>query len=150
MEQKRRIIPPVYLVLALIAMAVLHFWWPIRTLVPGPYNWLGVVLVAAGIGLALSASRLFERAGTPVVPFEQSTVLVVNGAYRYTRNPMYLGLVFILLGVWIVCGTLSPGLPVIAFVWVIQSNFIRGEERFLESIFGEQYLRYKERVRRWI
>jgi protein-S-isoprenylcysteine O-methyltransferase Ste14 len=63
---------------------------------------------------------------------------------------MYLGLVLILLGVWTLFGTLSAGLPVIAFVWVIQSNFIRGEERFLESIFGAHYLRYEERVRRWI
>jgi protein-S-isoprenylcysteine O-methyltransferase Ste14 len=44
----------------------------------------------------------------------------------------------------------EPGVPLIAFVWVIQSNFIRGEERLLESIFGEQYLSYKGRVRRWI
>jgi protein-S-isoprenylcysteine O-methyltransferase Ste14 len=77
-------------------------------------------------------------------------VLVVGGFYRYTRNPMYLGMVTALLGVAILLGTLSAFLPIPIFVWIIQKQFIEGEERFLEEIFGGQYLAYKGKVRRWL
>jgi protein-S-isoprenylcysteine O-methyltransferase Ste14 len=150
MEQKRRIVPPVYLLIALVAMTALHYWLPLARLLRAPFTWLGALVIVAGIALAVSAARLFARAGTPVVPFERSTTLVTDGLYRYTRNPMYLGLALVLLGAWMLFGTISPGLALVAFMWVIQSNFIRGEERFLESIFGEQYVSYKARVRRWI
>jgi protein-S-isoprenylcysteine O-methyltransferase Ste14 len=149
-EQKRKIVPPVYLLIALIAMTALHYWLPLATLLRAPFTWLGALVIVAGVAVAVSAARLFERAGTPVVPFERSTALVTDGLYRYTRNPMYLGLALVLLGAWLLFGTLSPGLALVAFLCVIQGNFIRGEERFLESIFGEQYLSYKARVRRWI
>jgi protein-S-isoprenylcysteine O-methyltransferase Ste14 len=150
MEQKRRIVPPVYLLVALLAMTALHYWLPIAPLLRAPFTWLGALVIIAGIAVAVSAVRLFDRAGTPVLPFEPSTALVTDGLYRYTRNPMYLGLALVLLGAWMLFGTLGPGLAFVAFVWVIQSNFIRGEERFLESIFGEQYVSYRARVRRWI
>lgn len=96
------------------------------------------------------ASIAFNKAGTPVVPFERSTALVVTGFYRWTRNPMYLGLVLILLGAAMLLGTLSAFLPIPVFVWIIQTRFIRGEERFLEDIFGNEYLAYKSKVRRWL
>jgi len=150
MEQKRKIAPPIWLLIALIAMTALHYWLPIATVLRAPFTWLGALVIVAGIAIAVSARRLFDRAGTPVLPFERSTALVTDGLYRYTRNPMYLGLAIVLLGAWMLFGTLGPGLAVVAFLWVIQSNFIRGEERFLESIFGEQYVSYKARVRRWI
>ena len=76
--------------------------------------------------------------------------IVATGPYRYTRNPMYVGLTLILIGVWLLLGTASAALPIAIFVWIIQSRFIRGEERFLDEIFGEQYRGYKSRVRRWI
>ena len=150
MEQKRKIIPPVYFLLSLLAMTALHFWLPIARIVPVPWSYGGVVLVILGIALAVIASGLFKRAGTPVIPFEPSTALVTSGPYRFTRNPMYLGLVLIHLGAAAFCGTLGAFLPIPVFVWIIQTRFIVGEERFLEEIFGEQYLAYKGRVRRWL
>jgi protein-S-isoprenylcysteine O-methyltransferase Ste14 len=75
---------------------------------------------------------------------------VTAGPYRYTRNPMYVGLTLILLGAWLLLGTASAMLPIAVFVWFIQERFIRGEERFLDQIFGEEYRGYKSRVRRWI
>jgi protein-S-isoprenylcysteine O-methyltransferase Ste14 len=150
MEQKRRLIPPAYLLLALIAEALLHRFWPIQRIIETPYTYLGVIALLAGIVMTGSAARLFKTAGTPVVPFERSTALVTSGVYRFTRNPMYLGLILILLGVAIWLGTLSAFLPVPVFVWIIQRNFVRGEERFLEDIFGDEYVAYKRSVRRWL
>ena len=111
-----------------------------------------VILVCLGAGMWLGghAFRGFSRAGTPVVPFERSTALVTNGSYRFTRNPMYVGMVMILAGIAVMLGTAGPWLPIPLFVWIIRANFIIGEERFLEQLFGQQYIAYKSRVRRWL
>jgi len=100
--------------------------------------------------MAIVAERSFRRAGTPVIPFERSTALVTGGLYRVTRNPMSLGMLLILLGVAVLLGTVSPLCAIPVFLWAIQRNFIAGEERFLEALFGEAYLSYKQRVRRWL
>jgi protein-S-isoprenylcysteine O-methyltransferase Ste14 len=147
---KTKLIPPVYLLLALGAMLALHWLLPLARLIVPPYSYLGAPLLLAGVCLTASAARAFNKAGTSVVPFEPSTALVTDGLYRYTRNPMYLGLVLIALGVWILLGTLSALLPFAVFIGILEYRFVRREERFLESIFGGQYLGYKGRVRRWI
>jgi protein-S-isoprenylcysteine O-methyltransferase Ste14 len=150
METKRRIVPPVWVLLALLASLALHHWLPLVRLLRPPWTWSGAVLILAALLLAPSAIRLFRRAGTPVIPFERSTTLVTSGVYRYTRNPMYLGLTLLLLGVAALQGSLGAFLPVPLFVLIIQKRFIEGEERFLTEIFGEQYRSYQRRVRRWL
>jgi protein-S-isoprenylcysteine O-methyltransferase Ste14 len=138
------------MVLTLGAMLALHVAVPIMSLIHPPYSYLGLIPILLGLVISGTSARAFREAGTPVIPFEKSTALVTDGWYRYTRNPMYLGLVVTLVGVWLVLGTLSPLLPMIVFVWIIEVQFIRGEEQFLNEIFGEQYRSYKLRVRRWL
>ena len=150
MEQKRKLIPPVYFFLTLVLMAALHWTLPLAHIISLPWSRIGIVLIAVGSVLGGHAFRGFGKAGTPVIPFERSTALVTTGSYRVSRNPMYLGMVVILTGVALLFGTLSPWLPIPAFALFIQANFITGEERFLEEIFGQQYLAYKRRVRRWL
>ena len=150
MEQKRRIVPPVYFFGSLLAMAALHHWLPIARLIAPPWSYGGTILLVLGIAMSATAAGTFRRAGTPVIPFERSTVIVTGGLFRFTRNPMYLGMVVGLVGAAILSGTLGAFIPILFFIWVIQARFIRGEERFLEELFGEQYLAYKRRVRRWL
>jgi len=150
MEQKRRILPPIWFLLALALAVALHYLLPIARLLSPPWSYAGAVLVIVGIVMSAAGSSAFRRVGTPVVPFEPSTVLVTDGLYRFTRNPMYLGLVLSLIGVAILLGSLSAWLPVPIFVWILQTQFINGEERFLEEIFGARYLEYQKRVRRWL
>ena len=150
MEQKRKVIPPVYFFLALLSMAALHWALPLARIIPPPFSYAGIAFIIAGMVLGGHAFRGFSKAGTPVVPFERSTALVTGGSYRITRNPMYVGMVLILIGLAVLLGTVSPWLPIPLFVWIIQANFISGEERFLEDLFGQQYLAYKSRVRRWL
>ena len=150
MEQKRRILPPIWFLLALGLAVALHYLLPIARLLSPPWSYAGAVLVIVGIVMSAAGSSAFRRVGTPVVPFEPSTVLVTDGLYRFTRNPMYLGLVLSLIGVAILLGSLSAWLPVPIFVWILQTQFINGEERFLEEIFGARYLEYQKRVRRWL
>jgi len=150
MEQKRKIVPPIYLLLTLLVMAALHFGAPIARIIDPALSYSGVALIILGITITAIAARAFARAGTPIIPFEPSTALVAGGLYRVTRNPMYLGLVVILLGAGVLFGTVSPFLTIPVFVWIIQKMFIEAEERFLEGIFGAQYLAYKSKVRRWL
>ena len=150
MKYQRKIVPPVYMLLALLAMVGLHSVFPLARLVAPPVSYLGLVPLLIGIAITAAAARKFSRVGTPIRPFERSTRLVTDGLYRYTRNPMYLGLTLILIGTWLLLGTASALLPIAVFIWIIQEGFIRGEERFLDEIFGEEYRGYKNRVRRWI
>jgi protein-S-isoprenylcysteine O-methyltransferase Ste14 len=145
-----KILPPVYFVAALIAMYSLHRLVPGGTLIPAPYHWIGALVLLAGLVCAGRAAGRFRRVGTPVRPFERSTVLVTEGLYRYTRNPMYLGLTLMLVGIAVLLGSFSPFLLVPIFIWWIQRQFIEREEIFLEGIFGQEYLAYKTRVRRWL
>ncbi len=147
---KRRIVPPVYFLAALLAMTALHFWLPLARFVGPPLSYFGVVLIIAGLAIAGTAAASFAKAGTPVVPFETSTTIVKTGMYRVTRNPMYLGMFSVLLGVALLYGTLTPLLPIPAFVWVIRTRFVLPEEAFLEDLFGDEYLVYKSQVRRWL
>ena len=147
---RRRVLPPLWLLLALVASFALDRWWPIARLVQAPWKYLGYLPLAFGALMAISAAGAFRRAGTPVVPFEPSTALVTGGWFRLTRNPMYLGLTLILFGVAMIDGTLGAFLPLPVFVAILHFHFIRGEEQFLEGIFGEQYRAYRMRVRRWV
>ena len=150
MSPGHRIVPPVYFLAAVAASVALHFGMPVGVVVPSPVNLAGGVLVAAGLGITLWAAGLFRVAGTPVVPFRQSTALVTGGIYRWTRNPMYLGLIAALLGLALLLGTLGAFVPVPFFVWQIRRAFVIPEEAFLEGLFGSRYLEYKARVRRWL
>ena len=100
--------------------------------------------------LTLSGVVAFRRAQTPVIPFERSTTLVTYSVYRFTRNPMYLGLTLVLAGVAVLLGSIGAFLPLPLFVWIIEYGYIRAEERFLAEIFGEEYARYMHTVRRWL
>jgi protein-S-isoprenylcysteine O-methyltransferase Ste14 len=150
MEQKRKILPPVWLLLTLGAMTALHYILPLARLITPPVSYSGAVFIILGIGIAAVSALSFNRAGTPVIPFEPSTALVTGGLFRYTRNPMYLGMVLVLIGTGLIFGTIGSWLPIPVFVWIIRNNFILGEERFLEEIFGKPYTDYKNKVRRWL
>ena len=96
------------------------------------------------------SAAMFKRAGTGIEPFDEATTLVSGGFYRYSRNPMYLGMFLMLTGAAFLMGSIGAVLPVLIFVAIIRNNFVLGEERFLEASFGQQYLDYKSTVRRWL
>ena len=134
----------------MVAMAVLHFGFPIAQPIVEPYRYAGAVLLLLAFGLGFWALALFRRVGTGVVPFSDATTLVLRGPYRFTRNPMYLAMVGILAGTAIWLGSLTPWLVLPAFVSIIAERFIRREEALLERTFGEPYARYRAAVRRWL
>ena len=142
--------PLAWLLVALLSMFALHHWLPLANLIPPPWRQSGVVLIIPSILILLYSGLSFIKAKTAMLPFSGATALVTDGLYRFTRNPMYLGMVLFLLGVAILLGSLRALVPVIAYIWIIDRQFIRNEELFLQGIFGKEYLAYRKRVRRWI
>jgi protein-S-isoprenylcysteine O-methyltransferase Ste14 len=145
-----KLMPTHYLLFALLMMLALHFLWPLATLVPPPWNLVGLVPLAAGIAINVMADGAFHKAETTVKPFQTSTALITDGTFRITRNPMYLGFVLALIGVALLLGSLTPWIIVPLFAVLMDWLFITSEERMLESAFGQAWLDYKARVRRWI
>ena len=150
MEKPRKIVPPVYLAVSILAMYLLDQWQAIG-LFGGPFVWgFASAFIAAGLMLVIYSAGLFKRAATPLIPFHKTTTIVTTGPFKMTRNPMYLGMVFCLIGIAVALGSLLPFVVIPVFILVIQTQFILAEERFLEELFGDEYLAYKKRVRRWI
>ena len=149
-ETRHRVMPPVYLLGAILAMVALHFGLPVLAIVPSPLNWIGIIPLSAGLAMVLWSAFAFNRAGTAIRPFEESSDLVTHGLYRYSRNPIYLGMVLFLFGLAAILGSATPVLVIPVFIWIIQSRFIVFEERGLERTFGERFTEYRRRVRRWI
>lgn len=143
-------LPPAYFLGAILLMAGLHCFLPTAQLIASPWRFAGTVLIVAGVGLNVWTDLLFKRAGTAVKPFEPSSALVLEGPFRFSRNPMYLGMVLILAGIATGLGSFSPWLVVALFAWQITKRFIVPEERKLEGAFGYPYQAYRAKVRRWL
>lgn len=113
---------------------------------------LAALLVVAGAILGAQGVLVFRRARTTVNPMtpEAATKLVTDGVYRITRNPMYLGLLSLLLAVGVYLGTLTALVVLPAFIWYMSAFQIRPEEERLIEIFGDDYRDYRGKVRRWI
>jgi protein-S-isoprenylcysteine O-methyltransferase Ste14 len=145
-----RVMPTTYLFAAIVAIVVAHRALPLWRFLPHPWRYGGFALVVLGVVLNLVADRAFQRAGTTVRPGEESAALVTTGAFRLSRNPMYLGFVLILGGIALLLGSLSPWAVVAAFAVAMDRLFIRDEERALEQRFGAAWLDYRMGVRRWV
>jgi protein-S-isoprenylcysteine O-methyltransferase Ste14 len=145
-----RVYPPVYLLAAIIGMVALHHFLPGPTVLPSPWRWLGWVPFVGGLVLGGAAVRLFRKHQTTIKPGEASTHLLTVGPYRFTRNPIYLGMIFLLVGVAAMLGSLTPWLLVPVFIWLINRNIIPVEEAIMAEGFGTQYQQYRTRVRRWL
>ena len=150
---EHRIPPPLWLALTLAVTWVIdRLDLDGSPLAGGPVRLVAAVLAAAGLGLGAGGLVDFFRAGTTFDPhrIEDASALVVTGVYRFTRNPMYLGLVSLSVAwtLWLgsLVGLVGPAL----LVAVLVRLQIRPEERFLAARFGDDYERYRSTVRRWL
>jgi protein-S-isoprenylcysteine O-methyltransferase Ste14 len=131
-------------------MLALHLMVPLAVVVPWPWSLAGIAVMVAGGVLAVVAERRFKQAGTTVKPFDRSSALVTTGPFRYSRNPMYVGLLAMLAGLWLLLGTLTPLVVPPVFFGLIRQRFVMVEERALALQFGAAYEDYRGKVRRWL
>lgn len=145
----RRVNPPHYFLMAILAMFALARLSVAAIVVP-PWQFSGAILVLCGLAMGVAASRQFAVVGTSIVPLTHSSALVTNGAFALSRNPMYFGAVLVLIGTAVLLNRLWPWLVPPGFAALIYFRFIRHEEALMAQTFGDAYVQYKQRVRRWI
>jgi protein-S-isoprenylcysteine O-methyltransferase Ste14 len=110
---------------------------------------ISVLLIAAGVALALAGRGTFVRFGTHVNPFKPSSVLVTTGIFAYLRNPMYVGLGCLVAGVGVALASDWTLVMLVAAALLIHFGVVRREERYLEAKFGDSYRQYKQAVPRY-
>jgi protein-S-isoprenylcysteine O-methyltransferase Ste14 len=144
--------PPFVPVILLGVGLVLHgFLWPLPLPIAGVWRWvLAGALLLAGLGLGLGAIGLFQRTGQDAKPWEPTPEIISTGVYRFTRNPMYLGMGLLQAGIGVALANAWVVLLVPLTWLVIQRIAIRHEEAYLERKFGAVYTDYCRSVRRWL
>ena len=144
------IAPPLLFVIPILALGVIEWFIP-TSVIDGAPRWiLGALFFVAGIALTGSGFVTQKRAGTDPIPFNPSTRIVAHGLYRFTRNPMYIGFALTTFGLAILVDSTWMLLAIPIGLVSIDRIVVVREERYLERKFGEEYLSYKRRVRRWI
>jgi protein-S-isoprenylcysteine O-methyltransferase Ste14 len=146
----RKIMPTTLLLMAIILMIALHLIFPIWMVVPRVWNLLGLILLALGVWINLWTDRAFHQAQTSVKPYETPSTLIVYGLFNYTRNPMYLGFVFVLMGIAVLLGSLLPWAVVPLYILTLDRLYIPHEEKTMAAKFGALWEGYKKTARRWI
>jgi protein-S-isoprenylcysteine O-methyltransferase Ste14 len=143
--------PPLYFLIPLALSVATELLFPAQRLLPSLVaGCVGGALLGLGISFAVSAVATMRQAKTSPIPVKPSTTLVTNGPYRFTRNPMYLGmtLVYVGIAVWAQAIWAFVYLPLVLLA--VSRSVIDREERYLAQRFGEPYLQYRAKVRRWI
>ena len=146
----KKLLPPMTFLLCVALMVLRRWFWPITMFASFRYNLLGLMPIILGQGMGIAGAITFRKARTNMRAFTEADTLVTAGPYRFTRNPMYLGLVVALTGVWLLLGSLSSLLAVPIFVVLADRWFLGFEERMLKRKFGPTFEAYWANVRRWI
>ena len=145
-------LPPLIFLGFLTAAAVLEAVVPLSVLGAHafPRYLAGAVRAADGFVMIVMGTRRFRAAGTNIPPSLPTTALVVDGIYRRTRNPLYLGTTLVYLGLGVAAGSIWAIVLIVPLLWIINTGVIAREERYLERKFEDAYRAYKARVRRWV
>ncbi len=142
--------PPLIYVSALAIGLLANRIYPIGLLSRGLLRATGLPLVFGGLVIGLLGFREMRRAGTNVDPYHPTTSIVDAGPYQFTRNPLYVGMTLMYCGISALSNAFAPILLLPVVLAIMRRGVIEREERYLERKFGDEYLSYKERVRRWM
>ena len=142
--------PPYYFFSCIALEVILHLLVPIYKYNISYCQWLGLPILVIGILVNLQAKGTVLKSKSMVIPFQKPRLLVRHGPFHYSRNPMYLGMLLVLIGESILLGSLSALIAPILFVLIITLKFIKPEEEMLKNVFENDYINYKKEVRRWI
>ena len=123
-----KIMPTTALLISIVLCIALHLIFPAYILIPPKWNLIGLMPLLFGIWINLAADQALNNADTTVKPYQESNTLVNNGAYRISRNPMYLGFVSILVGIAVLLRSISPYSVAVLFAVVVNQVYIKVEE----------------------
>ncbi|MEP7316528.1 MAG: isoprenylcysteine carboxylmethyltransferase family protein [Sphingomicrobium sp.] len=146
-DNPRVVVPPPLIFAGLVASGLAVN----RTAIAlGPLQVIGAILGVTGVGLVASALGLFRKQNTRPEPWQPSNALVTHGVYRMTRNPMYLGMAMLSLGVALLFSSFAGSLLAMVAAVIIDRTVIPREEAYLVRRFAQDYISYAGRVRRWL
>jgi protein-S-isoprenylcysteine O-methyltransferase Ste14 len=145
-----RVPPPLFYALAVLGGFLLNRQWPVPIGDGMLVKALAAVLLVAAVVLSASGVGMFRRSRTSIVPVRPATALVVSGPYRFTRNPMYVGLAVLTVALGLFMDTWWPLLLLVPVLFAIRRFVIAREEQYLQRRFGAEYTTYMQRVRRWV
>jgi protein-S-isoprenylcysteine O-methyltransferase Ste14 len=146
----KQLIPPSYFNLFILLAIILHFVFPIKIILHLPIILIGILPIIIGLFINLQANKTMRQNRTSTNFFEKPVNLIIDGPFRYSRNPIYLGGVIFSFGLAILLGSLISFIfPFILFL-LLNFLYIPQEEKRLKKIFGREYLIYMKKVRRWI
>lgn len=140
-------LPPVWMLIAILATFVLHYTFP---LVIFNFRAIDTGLIAAGVYLIVAPIIWFKRKKTTILPRQKPSKLIVEGLFKFSRNPMYLGMVVLTFGIGVTLGSLQALIPAIALFFHLQKNFVIPEERKLREALGQDAEDYFATTGRWI
>jgi protein-S-isoprenylcysteine O-methyltransferase Ste14 len=142
--------PPFLYGSAFIAVLVLRWFWPMPIVGYGGPLWAALAISIVGVAIVIPGRRALLAAGTNVDPALPTTAIVTTGPYRFSRNPLYVGLTLLYLGLTSAFNTWWGVILLVPTLAIMHWGVIRREERYLEQRFGEPYRQYCARVRRYL
>ena len=146
----RLFIPPVLFLSLFLLMIGLDRYYPMQEIIAKPYHYIGILPLLIGFLMTTQTARLIKKRDTQISPFGKPRKLIIDGWFKISRNPIYLGFTLSLLGIWLLLGSLTPIIGYLLFPLITNFSYIPMEEKNMEEVFGADYLQYKTRVRRWI
>ena len=144
------VLPPLVYGGAFIIGLLLHLEFSLHILPTTLARGIGVVCVLVSLPLAFATLRVLARAHTPIDPLKPTTALVTEGPFRYSRNPIYVALTLLYVGVALLINALWILLLVVPALVVLRYGVIAREEAYLTRKFGDAYRQYTAQVRRWL
>ena len=142
--------PPLLYLVAFLVALVCQWVWPMPIFGQTGALLPGLALIAPGVAIALWGRRTMQAAGTNINPTLPATAIVTSGPFRYSRNPLYIALTLLYLGLTLAFNTLWGIIVLVPLLIVMHRGVVLREERYLEKKFGESYRQYRSRVRRYV
>lgn len=148
----QKLLPPILFVMLRVLISILDILFISVTLLASPYNLaLGMPLVVLGLGISIYYNRYFHQHDINTMTFDEPSKLLTNGMFKYSRNPMYRGLLLAIFGfASIKNGSIISLAIVLAFFVITDRWHIAFEEKMMQEKFGDEYTNYCKKVRRWI
>jgi protein-S-isoprenylcysteine O-methyltransferase Ste14 len=146
---EKKMLPPTLFVICILMAIFLNFSNPIY-FVKYPYNLIGIIFFISGLYLSMKGSNQFQKANTNINTFDEPDKLIIDGLFKYSRNPMYLGFIIALLGVTIILSSVESLIILFSFIIISDQWYVKFEEKVMIKKFEEEYKNYMKTTRRWI
>lgn len=147
---RKILLPPVLLLLCIGGMFAAHRMGWVEPRLPAIFDYIGYALVIAGIALPVWSAQIFKRVETNIIPYKSPDKIVTEGPFRFSRNPMYLGMLTVLIGVAGILGAAENYAFALLYFAVANWWYIPFEEMKMHKVFGDAFDDYRTRVRRWL